>query len=682
MDYLENKKSLHYIILGCIIFLTTLLYLPVLHNSFLHFDDDTYVVENEMIRDFSAKGIQQIFFAPDPSQTPRLTLFSFSLDYAIGELNPQVYHLHNLLLYLLGIIVLFFFVKKLLKRKDIALLVVLLYSFLATHVESVAWVSQRKDMLYFLFFFLALLFYLFYLENTKRKYLFLLLTFFFFACSFHSKVAAAPLPLVLFLIDYLKKRKFSWKLVLEKIPFILYLLYYLLDFSISTAAPQLNQESMQMQEVYYSFGIFYTFIDKIFLAAFSMLYYLKMFFYPHPVYLIHPYPEKMQGALPSEYYISAVLLLVIITLLIIIIRKLKTEQKSLWIFTLGFFLLNIGLYMHFISIKGIVVVADRYSLVAYVGLLILLASIIVGFAKSKVKKHRKIYFPLSLSLYLLLLFQHGISASNYVKVWKNDESLFSDLISKNNKVYQAYNNRGIYYYKNKEHLKAIDDFSQAIRINPYIHYIYNNRGITYLEIEKYNQALEDFQRSLEIKPDDNQSKINISKLYSLMNRNEESLQAFNEVLEKDANNFSALNDRGRILNELDKPLEALNDLNKAIAINPNFSFAYNNRGISYSKLGDYEKAMKDFEKAIATDPTYADPYMNKANILGMHNRFAEAIDYYDKAIALQIDNPYAYMNRAACYFELNNLEMACKDWKTAEQKGVVEAREIIQEHCN
>jgi tetratricopeptide (TPR) repeat protein len=74
--------------------------------------------------------------------------------------------------------------------------------------------------------------------------------------------------------------------------------------------------------------------------------------------------------------------------------------------------------------------------------------------------------------------------------------------------------------------------------------------------------------------------------------------------------------------------------------------------------------------------------MNKANILGMHNRFAEAIDYYDKAIALQIDNPYAYMNRAACYFELNNLEMACKDWKTAEQKGVVEAREIIQEHCN
>jgi protein O-mannosyl-transferase len=681
MDYLENKKWLHYIILGCIIFLAGLLYSPVLDSSFLHFDDDSYVIENEMIRDFSPQGIKRIFFADDHSRLPRLTLFSFALDYSLDGLNPKVYHLHNLILYLLGILILFFFVKKLLKRNDIALLVVLLYSFLATHVESVAWIAQRKDMLYFLFYFLALIFYLYYLENTKRKYLFILLTFIFFACSFHSKVAAAPLPFVLFLIDYFKKRKLNWRLIVEKLPFIIYLLYYILHFSFSTEVPQIHDESMQMQQVYSSFGIFYTFIDKIFLAAFSSVYYLKMFFFPYPVYLIHPYPEKNQGILPQEYYLSAVFLLILIFFLVIFIRRMKKERKSFWIFSLSFFMLNIGIYLHFISIKGIVVVADRYSLVAYVGLLILLASIIVGFAKSKVKKHRKILLPLSLSLYLFLLFHHGIAASNYVKVWKNDESLFSDLISKNNKVYQAYNNRAIYYYKNTEYHKAIGDFSQAIRINPYISYLYNNRGVVYLEIDDYEKALEDFQLSLELKPNDNKTILNISKTYSLLNRNEESLQAFNDLLEEEADNFSALNDRGRILNELDKPLEALDDLNKAIAINPNFSFAYNNRGISYSKMGDFENAMKDFENAIATDPTYADPYMNKANVLGMYERFTEAIAYYDKAIALQIDNPYAYMNRAACYFELNNLDMACKDWKAAEKKGVIEATDIIQIHC-
>jgi tetratricopeptide (TPR) repeat protein len=681
MDFLAKKKKISYIILACILIITAIIYLPVKDYDFINLDDDLYVLENKKIQDISSDGIIKILFSPNKTKGTRLTILSLAVDYAIGEYNPRVYHLHNLILYLLGIVALFLFIKKMFKRNDFALLVVALFAVLATHIESVVWISQRKDVLYFLLFFLSLFSYLLYLDHKKNAILWLILSFLLFFLAFHAKVAAASLPLILFLIDYYKKRSFSWRLFLEKIPFVIFFLLYFFRYSSSTPIPVTDDmDFKQMQDVLSSQG-FFAFQDKFFLASFALLYYLKMFLYPHPIYFVHPYPIKEAGLLPSEYYYSFFAMIILGSLIVYWIYKSKSKNKREWIFGLLFFLVNIALYLHFISIKGIVVVADRYTFVAYVGLIILLVSWILHLMESKIKAHKHFWLPLLLFIYSGLFIQHTIVSFKYIKVWENNEKLYSDLISKNNTVFVAYNNRGIAYFNKKEVERAIADFSRAIEINPNIAYVYNNRGAAYILQDNYNKALADFQKSLQLNPNDIKAQFNLSKCHLLLNNYHEGLKAYNIVLEKDSLNDAAWNDRGKLKNELGMYHDALYDLNKALEINPDLEFAYNNKGISYARLGNFKKAIQNFDKAIEMDNNYADPHMNKANVLAMQKKFTEAIQAYNIAISLNPNNPYAYMNRAACYLELNDLDMACPDFKKAEQLGLQDATQMLKKHC-
>jgi tetratricopeptide (TPR) repeat protein len=677
MNLLKEKKKIAFIALSLILIITALIYLPVKDYEFLYFDDDTYVTENKSITDLSPHGIVQILFGKENDDNPRLTILSFAIDYAIDGHNPRVYHLHNLLLYLLGICVLFFFIRKLFKRYDFAVLLVLLFAVLSTHVESVVWISQRKDMLYFLFYFLSLLFYLKYIEDKKNAIVWIVLSFLFFFMSFHSKVAALSLLPTLFLVDYLRKRQITWKLLLEKTPFVLLFFYFILMFSIDNASNENTAAASQM----ISSSVFYTFKDKIFLASFSLLYYLKMFFYPHPIYLIHPYPEKENGLFPLEYYYSFFVVLLLISALIILFVKLKTRNKRELLFGLLFFLINIGLYLHFVSIKGIVIVADRYSLVAYVGLLIMLCSIILTLFSSLKSIKKGIALSFFILVYTGLFIQHSFVTARYIPKWKNNELIFTDIITKNPNVFQAYNNRGIYYLNNKEYFKAINDFTKAIEINPLIAYLYNNRGYAFMETEQYSKALSDFQKSLSMNPNDYKVQHNLSKCHIFMKNFHDGLKAYDELIKDNPEKAEVWNDRGKLKNELGMYQEAIFDFNQALLLNAKLISAYNNRGIAYANIQDYDKAMDDFNTAISIDNNCAESYMNKGNLLSLTKKHTAAIQNYNLAIAINGENAYAYMNRAACYYEIMDIDMACKDWERAESLGMQEAGNLLKEYC-
>ncbi len=677
MKVFTNKKKIAYISLGLILIITALFYLPVKDYEFLFFDDDTYVTNNSSITDLSPEGIIQILFGKENDQQPRLTILSFAIDYAIDGYNPRVYHLHNLILYLLGISVLFFFIRKLFRRYDFAVILVLLFAFLSTHVESVVWISQRKDMLYFLFYFLSLLCYLKYLDDKKNSIVWIVCSFIFFFMSFHSKVAALTLFPSLFLIDYLRKRKITWKLFLEKTPFILLFLYFFIMFSFDNVA----KDNIVSADQALTSSVFYSFKDKIFLASFSLFYYLKMFFYPHPIYLIHPYPEKENELFPPEYYYSFFVALLLISALIILFVKLKTKNKRELLFGLMFFLVNIGLYLHFVSIRGIVVVADRYTLVAYVGLLIILCSVIVTLFSSSRTLKQNIVLSFFILVYIGLFIQHSYITARYIPKWKNNELIFTDVITKNPKVFQAYNNRGIYYLNNKEYFKAINDFTKAIEINPRIAYLYNNRGYAYMETEQYSEALNDFQKSISMNPNDYKVQYNLSKCHLFMKNFHDGLKAYDELIKDNPEKAEIWNDRGKLKNELGMYQEAIYDFNQAIIINAELISAYNNRGIAYANLQDYDKAMDDFNTAISIDNNCVESYMNKGNLLSLTKKHTEAIQNYNLAIAINNTNAYAYMNRAACYYEIMDFDMACKDWKQAKSLGMKEAENLLVEYC-
>jgi len=202
--------------------MTGLCILPMLGNGFTNWDDDVYVINNLIIK---APDWKAIFTRPSAYNYHPLTMLTLAFNYAISGVDPFSYHLVNWLFHLLNTSLVFLFIYKISGRKIfVAAFTSLIFGIHPMHMESVAWVSERKDVLYTFFFLLALLQYWSFLETDKRPKL--LYCFIFFLLSLLSKPAAIILPFVLLLLDYWYGRSFTWKVWAEKIPFFIFSLLF------------------------------------------------------------------------------------------------------------------------------------------------------------------------------------------------------------------------------------------------------------------------------------------------------------------------------------------------------------------------------------------------------------------------------------------------------------------------
>src|SRR5258705_6432494 len=199
--------------------LTAVCLWPMLKNEFTNWDDEFYIINNPLLRGPDWKGIfsQQVLGNYHP-----LTIISYAFNYAISGLDPFSYLLVNYLFHIVNTILVFYFIWNISgKNKFIAAFVALIFGIHPMHVESVAWVAERKDVLYTFFFLLSLIQYYKYLNSdfrNKKWYSFLFakkywLTFLFFLLSLLSKPAAIIVPLVLLLLDYWKGRSITWKVI-------------------------------------------------------------------------------------------------------------------------------------------------------------------------------------------------------------------------------------------------------------------------------------------------------------------------------------------------------------------------------------------------------------------------------------------------------------------------------------
>lgn len=211
------KNYRQYYLLAGILLLTVLLYSNSLDSEFINYDDNVYITGNNYIKNFSAEGFTDIIKAYSKDELP-LTLISFTIDYKFFGLNPVPYHIENLIFHLINILLVFLLIKKLSKRPVVALIASLLFAIHPLRTESVVWSAERKDMLVTLFFLSSVIFYINYITSGyKLKWLIFSLILSMLAIL--SKFTALTIPFVLFLADYYYSRKFTLKVILEKIPF-------------------------------------------------------------------------------------------------------------------------------------------------------------------------------------------------------------------------------------------------------------------------------------------------------------------------------------------------------------------------------------------------------------------------------------------------------------------------------
>lgn len=582
----EKKTSLLLWILP-VLLVTAICLSPMLKNSFTNWDDEYYVIQNALLRGPDWAGI---FSKPVVSNYHPVTVASLAFNYSMTQLDPSSYLITNLLLHLINTALVFYFIWLISrKRLWVAAFSAIVFGIHPMHVESVAWVSERKDVLYTLFFLLSLIQYWRFLSNGNNKNL--IYCFLFFALSILSKPAAIILPFVLVLLDYWYGRKFTQRIVLEKIPFLLVsIVFAVLTFKLQskTAIASLD---------------FYPLWTRFFFATYSAMIYIVRFFVPYPLSAFHPFPLTTRMPLPM--ILSPAFMLALLALV-----WFKRKNKLL-VFVFFFFIINVILVLQFVSIGG-TLLSERYTYVPYIGIAFMIGMLLDKYSAS-INKSLLWGIPAA----ILLVF--GVITFQRTKVWNNSNTLWTDVIKRFPGAPVPRTNRANYLISSSAGVKdkarlnemlqtALQDCNEALKTNPNHAKGYENRQNIYLRLNKDTLALADANSLLRLEPGNKLGYYTRGAVYQRFNKPDSALMSFNKCLEINPNTDFALNNRGSILfNNYQKYNEALADFNKAIQLNPNGDY-YLNRSYCYYRLGQLDKAKADANIALQKNISVPESY--------------------------------------------------------------------------
>lgn len=612
-------SSFSWVLLG-LLALTFIAYLPALSAGFVNWDDKLYVSENEFIRSLSWENIVDMFSSFSAGNYHPLTILSFALNYQMGGMEPAVYHWTNLLFHLIDVGLVLFFIYKLTNNNLlIAGITAFFFAIHPMHVESVAWVSSRKDVLYVFFFVLGLIGYLKYIDKKSWKQLVTVGIFFVLACL--SKPAAVVFPFSLILIDYFKDRKLLSKaVILEKIPFFVIAAV----FGLATLMAQDSAGAVDDQSKF-------SFVNKILFASYSLMSYLFKAFIPVNQSCYYPYPEVAEG-LSWEFYIAPLGVLGVAVL-----GWMSRKSGKTVIFGLLFFLANLLLVLQLLTVGG-AIMAERYTYVPYIGLFFIVATGFAWIWKQPSGSWKSIRLPAAGLLGAMAI---AFTFMNYqqAQVWTNGGTLWTQAIS-SFPVARCYGNRADYYEEEGQLTKALPDLNKALEIKGADPGYLLTRGTLLFDMGRDQDAMNDFVLGLQNNPDEEEKcelYVNIGSVYGRSQNYQKSLESFNQ----------------------------------ALAIKPDHKNGLINRGILHSILGNLDASLADYEKYLESNPL--DPDYRVFNGIGTvyfnKGKHAEALPYFTKAIETGKADGQTFMNRSQCFFVLGDKASALSDARLAQQKG-------------
>jgi protein O-mannosyl-transferase len=644
-----NKQSntlLAWICVTVITIVTFIVFSPSLNDGFTNWDDPVYVMGNPMVVNNSIP-LLQIFETQVAANYHPLTVLSFALNYQTGKLDPMQYHMGNVILHLLNTILVFFFIFLLTRRNLLmAAIVSLFFGIHPMHVESVAWISERKDVLYVFFFLAGLITYLRYIETKKLSWYIFTLLLFILSCL--SKGMAVVLPVVLLLIDYLKGVKWERRLLIEKIPFfILSLIFGIIAFKIQQSGKAITDMK--------TFSIF----QHLMFASYSAIMYIVKLFVPVNLLALYPYPN-ITGSIPFIFYLSPFIMLAILLVLVYLFMK---KQKEI-VFGLLFYFVTVVLVLQFVSV-GRVIMADRYSYLSYIGLLFIAAYLINKAWQSKSGVWAILKYPLVI-IAVIVAITFSYRAYSRTQVWKNSYTLWSQDIETYPNASLAYYERAFYYHDINDTADDLSDLNKAISSDPDFADAYSNRGVMYLNAGKIDKAIADNTKAIILNPASAPYYLNRAVIYSgYYNRNDLAIADYSKAIALNDTFKKAYFNRALLYVVLGKNDSALADFNKVIELDPVYEDAYTNRGLLYYKTGMNDLAMADFNKVIELNPASVNAYNDRAILKLNAGKIDLALADYTKAISYAPSTAPCYFNRALCYEAANQYEKAVDDFSKA-----------------
>lgn len=462
-----------------IIVIGLLVYVPSLRNGFTNWDDQEYITAN---RDLSDASLHK-HFVEKPEVMGNyhpITMLSLAwshglaMDPRTGELDAHVFHLTDLVIHLLSGLLVYLLIFHLRGDGLIALGTSLLFVVHPMHVESVAWASERKDVLYVFFLLLALLCYTFHLRSERPWWL--LSTLILFVMALLSKAMAVSLVPVLFLIDFHQGRKWTWRALAEKLPFIALALWA----GLRAIAAQDAFGSIQDAGTYALW-------QRTLFGCYGLSFYVLKFFWPSGLSAFHAYPDP-GIPLPWPYWTAPLFVAGCVFLV------WRTRKDRDLLFGAGFFFFTVVHVLQLLAVGG-AVVAERFTYLPYVGL---------GFAwcalfKRTMAEHPRWRTP---TIAVMVLFVIGLSVTTQARslVWKDGIALWSDAFVQDDGSPKILNNYGVALNITKRHAEALGMLDRALQRKGDYDEAFYNRGLAKYYLGRHQEAIDDYTRALELRP--------------------------------------------------------------------------------------------------------------------------------------------------------------------------------------
>ncbi len=688
------------------------IYGQTLTHDFINYDDGLYVTDNpHVLAGLSWPNVVWAFTTERAMYVHPLTWMSHMLDCDLYGLRPWGHHLTNLIFHALGSVLLFLVLARMTGSLWPSALAAALFAVHPLHVESVAWIAERKDVLSMVFWAAGLGAYTWYRQSPSvRRYLAVALMF---LLGYMSKPMVVTFPCVLLLLDYwplgrvdrtapiVDMARRMTRLAVEKLPLI-----------ILTAAMCAITVIMQMRGKNLGFGNVVPLTGRCANAVVVYVLYLVKTLWPFGLALYYPHPITR----PAWQVAGAAVVLVVISF--VCLREMRRRPWLLvgWLWYIGTLvpvieLVQAGAFSH----------ADRYTYIPHIGIFIMVAWSLEEFRQS-----RRIPATVLTGAALLAVACYTLVAVLQTSYWKNSETLIrhaltvtvDNPVARNNlgatltnqgkwddareqyeralklepRYVRSIDNLGALLYEEGNCVEAIDKYREAIVVNPEYLSAHVNLGIALGKMEKYDEAeaqfaealridpesvralyslgqywvargstdkaLDAYDRILKTNPADKQVRMALGEMLADQGKLEQAAAYYRQALDTDPYDAHLWYNLGTVLMGMKRIDEAEAHFRQALRWKPEFPQAQNNLADILAKTRRTDEAILHYRKAIKADPRFADPHNNLASLFATMGDSSEALAEYQKALDIKPEYINARLNISNLLIQLGQREKA------------------------
>lgn len=562
--------------------------------------------------------IRNVFTTYDPELYVPVTMMSYQIDDAIGGGTPFMFHLTNRVLHTLNSLLVAWLLFALIRHGWLALALGMIFLLHPLNTEAAVWASSRKDLLSTFFGLSSTIAWLRFQDApTTKKYVVSLI---FFLVALLSKVMVVTLPVIFIVIDLLQGKGISRASLKEKVPF------FLLSFMFGIIG--LGGKTTVL--------VASTSMEKILMAAKATVFYTSKFFAPFDLSAMYPYTKPITIGSP-DFFVPIVILLFVFALL----WRFSSNSRLATFGALFFLITLVPTFTNFSKGGDFYIASDRYSYIPMIGLLLIVGTcmryVIDKPGGMHVRASRRNALLVSTCCVMVLF---GYLSSVQAAVWKNNTSLYEDILRKYPHARAAHNNLGMELYKSGHYAAAIDAFDRALAIHKDLK-TETNKAAALVGLGKLDEAMIVFQKSLEQNPRLTDALYGIGNIYQRKGDLLAAAEQYRKTLDLDPKHISARNNLGITYIQLKDWSSAIEALKIVIAQKPSFVEPYYNLAGVYEEKGLKKEAEEMYRKSIELSPLDADALSRLASMLYDKGEIDEAAELLTRALTIDSSNQAA-----------------------------------------